>query len=218
MLRFLTPTRRLFLETVGATALAAVVPSMAHADDKSDVPIEQLMVDQPLPDVVLGDGNAPVTIVEYASMTCPHCARFYAGVFPALKAKYIDTGKAKFILREFPLDPYAAAAALLIRCAGADKREALAGVIWSRLDEWTANPKPLVGLLDVVKVAGFTQDSFDSCLKNKDLYAKLKAGQDMASNKFQVDSTPTFFVNGKRVSGETSIDEFSKVIDPLLPK
>ena len=113
------------------------------------------MAEGALPDVVEGQANAPVTVVEYASMTCSHCAAFATKVYPTLKSKYIDTGKAKLILREFPLDPLATAGFMLARCSG-DKREAMIELLFAQQKNWAFVDKPLDGLLNVVKQTGMT--------------------------------------------------------------
>jgi protein-disulfide isomerase len=181
------------------------------------VDITQLMGDQALPDVVEGEANAPVTIVEYASMTCSHCAAFHNQVYPTLKSKYIDTGKVKFMLREFPLDPLATAGFMLARCAG-DKREAMVALLFAQQKNWAFVDKPLDGLANIVKQTGMSQESFESCLKDQQLYEKVNMVRDRAAEKFGVNSTPTFFINGKRVSGEMTVEQLDKEITPLLPK
>jgi protein-disulfide isomerase len=204
-------TRRLAL---GGLALATLaVPVMAET---ADVPVGDLMAESPLPDVVIGDNNAPVTMIEYASMTCPHCARFQTETFPALKAKYIDSGKVKYILREFPLDPLATAGFMLMRCAGADKREALADLLFAQQKQWAYAAKPVEGLASLVKQAGISQSAFEACLSDKKLYGDVNATRERASDKFHVDATPTFFINGSRHGGEVNIEELSKIIDPML--
>jgi protein-disulfide isomerase len=175
------------------------------------------MADQALPDVAEGEASAPVTIVEYASMTCSHCAAFANNVYPTLKSKYIDTGKAKYILREFPLDPLATAGFMLARCAG-DKREAMIALLFAQQKNWAFIEKPLDGLSNIVKQTGMSQESFEKCLKDQALYDKVNMVRDRGAEKFGVNATPTFFINGKRVSGEMTVDQLDKEITPLLPK
>jgi protein-disulfide isomerase len=200
----------------GFGGLYLLAPGAALAQN-TKIDVTQLMADQALPDVVEGEANAPVTIVEYASMTCSHCAAFHNQVYPTLKSKYIDTGKVKFMLREFPLDPLATAGFMLARCAG-DKREAMVALLFAQQKNWAFVEKPLDGLANIVKQTGMSQESFESCLKDQQLYEKVNVVRDHAAEKFGVNSTPTFFINGKRVSGEMTIEQLDKELTPLLPK
>jgi protein-disulfide isomerase len=200
----------------GFGGLYLLAPGAALAQN-TKIDVTQLMADQALPDVVEGEANAPVTIVEYASMTCSHCAAFHNQVYPTLKSKYIDTGKVKFMLREFPLDPLATAGFMLARCAG-DKREAMVALLFAQQKNWAFVEKPLDGLANIVKQTGMSQESFESCLKDQQLYEKVNVVRDRAAEKFGVNSTPTFFINGKRVSGEMTVEQLDKELTPLLPK
>jgi protein-disulfide isomerase len=182
----------------------------------ADVAVSELMAPEVLPDIPLGASDAPVTIIEYASMTCAHCAAFYETTFPELKRKYIDTGKVRFILREFPLDPLAAAGFMLGRCAGDNERNAVLGLLFAQQKNWMFAEKPLDSLASLLKQTGMSQKSFDACLKNKELYDKILMVHDHAASKFGVAATPTFFINGKRQKGEITPDELDKLIDPLL--
>jgi protein-disulfide isomerase len=199
---------------LGATQLIGLKPALAQ---NARVDIEQLMAESALPDVVEGQANAPVTIVEYASMTCSHCAAFHNNVYPTLKSKYIDSGKAKFMLREFPLDPLATAGFMLARCAG-DKREAMVALLFAQQKNWAFVEKPLDGLANTVKQTGMSQETFEKCLKDQALYDKVNMVRDRAAEKFGVNATPTFFINGKRVSGEMTVEQLDKELTPLLPK
>lgn len=170
-----------------------------------------------LKELTLGPPDAKVVVIEYASMTCGHCARFHKTVFPQLKEKYIDTNKIHFVLREFPLDNLAAAASMLARCSGEDKAFAMIGVLFDKQADWAfVKDNPVPALLDIAKQAGFTKESFEACLKDDDLLKKLLAGRERAASVFGVNSTPTFFVNGTKLAGVASIEDFSKIIDPLL--
>jgi protein-disulfide isomerase len=193
-----------------------LAPGAALAQN-TKVDVGQLMADEALPDVVEGDANAPVTIVEYASMTCSHCAAFANNVYPTLKSKYIDTGKAKYILREFPLDPLATAGFMLARCAG-DKREPMTVLLFAQQKNWAFVDKPLDGLANIVKQTGMSQETFEKCLKDQALYDKINMVRDRGAEKFGVNATPTFFINGKRVSGEMTVEQLDKELTPLLPK
>jgi protein-disulfide isomerase len=199
---------------LGATQLIGLKPALAQ---NARVDIEQLMAESALPDVVEGQANAPVTIVEYASMTCSHCAAFHNNVYPTLKSKYIDSGKAKFMLREFPLDPLATAGFMLARCAG-DKREAMVALLFAQQKNWAFVEKPLDGLANTVKQTGMSQETFEKCLKDQALYDKVNMVRDRAAEKFGVNATPTFFINGKRVSGEMTVEQLGKELTPLLSK
>ncbi|MCB1510193.1 MAG: DsbA family protein, partial [Hyphomicrobiaceae bacterium] len=181
----------------------------------AEVPVEKLMAKGELPDVTEGNKSAKVTIVEYSSMTCPHCATFHSGVYPQLKAKYVDTGKVYFVMREFPLDNLAAAVSMLARCAGGDKIPAMVSLLFQTQPQWrTRNPVP--ELQRITKQAGFTQATFEKCLDNPDMLAKLARQRDKASSEFGVDATPSFFINGKRYRGAPTLDGLSAAIDPLL--
>ena len=169
----------------------------------------------PLPDIVQGSPAAPVTIIEYASMTCTHCAAFHDTTWPELKSKYIDAGRAKFILREFPLDPLATAAFMLGRCAGAEKRNLLLDQLFTQQKTWAFVDKPIAPLLAMVKTVGFSQTDFETCLRNEDLYEQVNQSRERAAEAFNIDSTPTFFVNGHKLTGELSIVDFDKTIEPL---
>jgi protein-disulfide isomerase len=149
-------------------------------------------------------------------MTCTHCAAFHHDVYPALKKDFIDSGKAKFILREFPLDPLATAAFMLVRELG-DKRDAAVDLLFAQQKNWAFVDKPLDGLANVLKQTGMTQERFEAILKDQALYEKVNKVRDRAAEKFGVNSTPTFFINGDKYAGEISIEEFGKIIAAKTP-
>jgi protein-disulfide isomerase len=164
-----------------------------------------------LGDKILGKSDAPVTIVEYASATCPHCAAFHKDVFPQLKSEFIDTGKVKFIFREFPFDDLALAAFMLARCAPPEKYFPMLDILFEQQQVW-ASKEARVELGKIAQLAGIGSDGFDKCLKNEDLAKGIMAIRDKAANTYGVEATPTFFVNGKQIRGEHSIDQFRKLI------
>jgi protein-disulfide isomerase len=208
-------TRREFVVSTAAVLAAGALFGPTPPAFAQGPSVEELMRPGPLPDLVLGKADAPVTIVEYASMTCPHCANFHKTTYPALKAKYIDNGKVRFIFREFPLDDLAVAASMLARCAGGDKSMALIDVLFASQDKWAVR-EPIPALLQIAKQAGFTQASFDECLKDQKLYNNILAMRERGAKEFKVESTPTLFVNGKLQKGGATIEELDKLIQPLL--
>jgi protein-disulfide isomerase len=218
----LRTTRRQFLLAASSLALAAALTGtgglelFSHGALAQSVAEAELMQPGPLGDEVLGDDKAPVTIIEYASMTCPHCAHFALTTFPQLKEKYIDTGKVKYILREFPFDPIAAGAFMLARCAGGkDKYYAMVDLLFRTQATWAVE-KPLAPMLATVKQAGFTEDSFKKCLGDQKLLDAIEAVRDRAAKQFKVASTPTFFINGQMTVGALSFEDMQKLIDPLI--
>jgi protein-disulfide isomerase len=220
----LTLTRReLFKATavfvlVEAAPLGAAVQYLTTTAKADDTPSPgDLATAGPDGDVVLGSNKAPVTVIEYASMTCPHCARFSATTFPELKQRYIETGKVRFIMREFPLDAVAASGFMLARCAGNDndKYMAIVETLFARQSEWMVR-EPLPPLKSIAKQFGFTEDSFNQCLANQKLLDDIQGVRDHAVKKLGVKSTPTFFINGKKLLGDVSIEAMAKEIDPYL--
>jgi len=177
--------------------------------DKVDPSVSALMAPGPLPDIVIGSADAPTTIVEYASMTCPHCAQFQNEVFPKLKAQYIDTGKVKYMLREFPLDNLAAAAFMLARCSGNDRYYPMVDALFSTQESWAIpGTEAKEHLLQIARQAGMSKEEFDKCLADQDLFKKIVETRSIGHDKFQVDSTPTFFINGKRLKGDHQLTDF----------
>jgi len=198
------------------TLLGGSLPALAQRKaTPQEVNVEELLKPGDLPDLVLGPATAKATIVEYASMTCGHCANFHNKVFPELKKKYIDPGLVRFIMREFPLDNLAAAAAMLARCAGGDKTYPMIEVLFAKQDEWAVRTGAAQKLFEIGKQAGFTQESFDKCLSDQKLLDSVTAVRVRASEKFGVNSTPTFFLNGKRLDA-VSLADFEKALDPVV--
>ncbi|RVD57689.1 DsbA family protein [Mesorhizobium sp. M8A.F.Ca.ET.208.01.1.1] len=193
-----------------ATPAAVQVP-----EAQGTVDMAELLKPGALPDKQLGKDDAKVTIVEYASMTCPHCAHFAETTFPDLKTKYIDSGKARYILREFPFDPSAEAGFMLARCAK-DNYFPMVDVLFRQQANWVGVSNTKDALLQISKLAGFTQESFEACLTDQKLLDDVRSVQKRGANEFKVDSTPTFFINGKTYKGAMSIEEMSAIIDPLL--
>jgi protein-disulfide isomerase len=215
----------------GLSALGLDLIGPAAAQDPSPADLAQ---PGPLGDMVLGDEKAPITIIEYASMTCPHCAHFHETTYPELKKRYIDTGKVRFIMREFPLDPLAAAGFMLARCSAqepakganpvsasdaaiisAQRYHAMVETLFSQQHDWVVQ-RPLQPLLAIAKQAGFTQQSFESCLNDRKLQGDIETVRNTASEKLGVNSTPTFFINGKKVAGAMTIEDLDKMLAPYL--
>lgn len=218
----LSVTRRQFSQHTVTVALAAtalnIIPHSPASAADTTIPMSDLMQPEALPDMVMGDAKAPVTIIEYASMTCPHCAHFQDATFPEIKKRYIDTGKVRYIFREFPLDNLAAAAFMLARCAGqldSSKYFAMVDTLFHQQATWAVE-KPLPPLLAIAKQAGFTEKSFNECLANQKILDGIEAVRQRAIDKFKVQSTPTFFINGKEVPGALPFDEMAKLIDAQL--
>jgi protein-disulfide isomerase len=183
---------------------------------KGDPDVGELMQPGALPDIVIGNADAPVTIVEYASMTCPHCAQFQMVIFPQLKAKYIDTGKAKYMLREFPLDNLAVGAFMLARCAGDDRYYPMVDGLFDTQETWAVTgPEAKDKLLLIARQAGFSKERFDQCLGDKELFNKIVDTRSRGHDRFAVDSTPTFFVNGKRMKGDHQLKDFDAMFAEL---
>ncbi len=215
-------TRRQFLEFAAAASLTLTVAgcwlggSLGEALAQAAGPsVVDLMAPDALPDLWMGKADAPVTIIEYASMTCPHCAHFHAESMPYLKKNYIDPGKVRFVLREFPFDPLATAAFMLARASG-DKRDTVVDLLFAQQKVWAFSDKPLQGLVGLMKQAGMSQETFDATLKDQKLYDNVSAVRDRASQKFGVESTPTFFINGKKMPGDLSPAELDTQLAALV--
>ncbi|NJM35928.1 MAG: DsbA family protein [Rhodomicrobium sp.] len=205
------------LSAGAALVLAAALTGLpagearAQAPLKPDVDVAELMKSGDLPDNVMGNADAPYTIIEYSSMTCPHCAAFHTNVLPELKKKYIDTGKAKYIIREFPLDNVAAAAFMLARCVDQAKYFDFVDLLYANQKEWAFENNPLPALQKFSKQVGFTEQRFNDCLKDEKLLNHIESVRNRGSEQFGVRATPTFFINGQKLKG-VDIEDFDKVM------
>jgi protein-disulfide isomerase len=198
----------ILLASAGAPALAQRLRDLPKADVSKPV--------ADLPDIVLGTATAKVTVVEYVSLTCPHCARFHATVLPRIKARYIDSGEVRVIIREFPVDSLAAAAAMLVRCAGPEKSADFVAALLERQAEWVVAANTQLRLFAAAQsIAGFTQATFDACLSDQALLMRILGARNHAERSFGVDGTPTFFIEGERFSGRT-FEDFASAIDAAL--
>lgn len=228
-LRMLASLRALALLTVAGLALAACSDSSKPQGEtrqgstpasasESGTDMAALMQAGPLGDKVMGNADAPVTVVEYASLTCIHCANFHTRTLPALKERYIDTGKVRLVFREFPFDPLSTAASMLARCTTEQRYFPLIDVFYKQFETWTGSQAPLDELRKIASLAGFTQESFEVCLKDQKVYDGINDAKKRGADVLGVSSTPTFFINGQKTSGFKSIEEFEKLLEPHLKK
>lgn len=210
-------SRRALLSGAAAMALPLTFSvSAARAEERKperEVDMAEVLKPGPLPEMALGPEDAPVKIVEYMSMTCSHCANFHTTTFETIKQKYIDTGKVRFILREFPFDLRATAAFMLARCAPKEQFFPFVSMLLKQQATWAGAQDARGALLQMSRMAGFSEESFNACLTNNQLQTDVLAVFKNGSEKFGITATPTFIINGKVYSGDMSVDEMSAIID-----
>jgi protein-disulfide isomerase len=218
-------SRRGLMAGVALAAVAVSVPVLFSPvaalaqelpESSGSVNMDDVLKAGVLEDKALGDPNAPVKIVEYMSMTCPHCATFHNTTFEEIKTKYIDTGKVYFIVREFPFDPRAAAAFMLARCAPEQQYFPFISVLMKQQQSWATAQDARGALLQMSKLAGFSQETFEACLTNQKLLDDVNATMQRGATEFGVNSTPTFIINGKKYAGALSTESMSAIVDSLL--
>lgn len=177
--------------------------------------LADVMVTGPLPEMSFGRPDAPVTIVEYASLTCPHCRNFHLKTYPQFKREYVDSGKVRYILREFPIGKTSGAATIALRCAPPDKYMTLFGKFIEQQPSWVSQEVRLDPIFKVAQQVGMTRQQFDACRENQAMIDGLKWVKDRG-RKLGVIGTPNFFVDGKLVKKELSIEDIRAMVDPLL--
>jgi protein-disulfide isomerase len=208
-----------FAAVFSAAALAAHGALAAGAAPEPDRTVDVATVLKPgtLPELTVGDASG-IPIVEYGSLTCPHCATFSREIFPELKKDYIDTGKVKFIFREFPRNPLDVAAFVLARCIGDDKAFAAIELLFSQQEKWAFVDKPLEPLIAAMRPAGLTHDQAMACLKDQSKADATVAIGKRATEEIKMTGTPTFVIDGKVYGGELSIDQLKAILDPIIKK
>ena len=200
-------TRRTLLAAAVAGAAFTVLAPGAPARAQSDGELR---------DLVYGDADAPVEVIEYASLSCPHCKTFHDEVFPVLKEEYIDTGKIKFVYRDFPTNSPALAAAMIARCAGPDRHGAMVDLFFETQSQWGRSENPLQALTMVARMAGIGPNEVDACLKNSDMLQAINDQARRANEELGVAATPTLFVAGEKVEPTDDLDVVRKAIDAAL--
>lgn len=193
------PLVRLF-----AIAVALYAGAASAADKVASFPIDQVM----------GKADAPITIIEYASTTCGHCANLHKTALPKIKSEWVDTGKAKLIYRDFPTGPAALSigASMIAHCSGKDRYFGVLGLIMEQQDKWMAAANPLDALKKLVRLAGMTSDEVDACLQRQDLATAIQDRARDGAKAYNVESTPTLIINGKVVEGSLPYEQFDKIL------
>jgi protein-disulfide isomerase len=190
-------------------------PKEQAAEAPQPVSIAELMKPGPLGEKTMGKPNAPVTVIEYASLTCPICAAFHKSTFPQFKKAYVDTGKVFYIYRDFPIGHASATATQAVHCAPEKDYFKLVDKFYAQQSDWVAQDVKVDAIYNVVKETRMKREAFDTCLKNQNINDGLVWVQERG-RQFGVNGTPTFFINGQKTRGGLSMDELRKLIDPLL--
>jgi protein-disulfide isomerase len=208
--------REIWLALVFVLALAGVYPATAQAP-KPDGNAQSVLA-VTAQDRVLGKPDAPITIIEYASLTCPHCAHFANEVLPKLKEKWIDTGKARLIMRDFPRDAADLRAHMLARCVPPERFYPLVETLFETQEKWVLAKDQRDALEKLVRLAGVGKKEFDACISNKSLEDQVAQSRLTAAQLLGINSTPTFFVNGKKFDGERTFEKFDQLLSGLPEK
>jgi len=202
----------------GALPAAAQAPQQPSAPAKVDPAKAATLLAIGKDDRVLGKADAPVTIVEYGSLSCPHCAHFTTAILPQIQKKWIDTGKAKLVFRDFPLDQEAMAAEIVARCAPVDKYYGLVDAFFANQDKWVVQKDWKGALQRLALLGGVGKKQFDTCLDNKSLADQVAQSRLTASKDLGVDATPTFFINGKKFEGDPTVEGFDQALSGATAK
>ena len=192
--------RSLLLAGVAACCLLGAGPALAETAQE----------------FVLGSPDAPVTMIEYASLTCPHCASFHTETLPELKAKYIDTGKVRLIYRDFPLDQMALEASILAHCAGQERGPLFLSAFFQNQGRWAVADDPSASLRQLAKLGGLSDQRIDACLADKQLGDSILQMRLDGEKQHSIQSTPSFVINGQFHAGNLGVDGFSEILDPLV--
>jgi len=168
-------------------------------------------------ELTYGEADAPVTIVEYASLTCPHCADFHINVLPELKSEYFDTGKARLLYRDFPLDQLALRAAVMVRCAAPERQKPLLDVLFKTQENWARAQEPLEAVARIGRAAGMTDETLEACFNNQQVVDGVIAERLQAEQEYQISSTPSFIIDGKVYRGGMSAEEMGRIVEDLTP-
>ena len=181
------------------------------ADAQSLPPVEKMTAERSL-----GNKNAKVTVIEYASLTCSHCAAFHTGPWPAIKKEYVDTGKIKFIFRDFPLDRVALAASMIARCAPEERYFGVISLMFETQDTWRGAANPQAALESIGRLAGMPAEILQACVQNRTVFDAVMKQRNDGDQKFKIESTPTILVNGEKIDGSVDIGRFREVVDQAL--
>lgn len=203
------------IATLGAVLLLFASASRA-ADEADTADPAQGNQESVLTEQSMGSEDAPVTMIEYSSLTCPHCADFHTDTLPKLKEQYIDTGKLRLVFRDFPLDPVATGAAMLAHCVGPDRYFGFLDALFRSQSTWAGSPQPIQELERLSRFAGLSPEQFRTCLQDRDLLQALQQRAEQAKAEHGITSTPTFIIEGEKLEGSLPLERFQSVIDAKL--
>lgn len=203
---------------IGATLAIGASGLMWQFSNAEAEGVSGLYENIPLEDEVMGNENATATLLEYASMTCPHCKAFHETIMPSIKKKYIDTGKVKYIMRPFPFegDRRGEAAFMLAKCAPSNKYYSMIDALFSSQQVWGKTGNPVPEMLRITKLSGMSEKEFNSCINDQELLKKITTGRNLAARKFAVRSTPTVFINNQRYTKPKTVKDLSDALDLLI--
>lgn len=203
-----------------STALAGLVTQAGsiRAEPPADIAARLLRAASPLGDRSMGSASAPVVMIEYASATCPHCAEFHQALLPQIKTEYIETGKVRFIFREFPLDQLALGAFMLLRCLPEDKYFATLDLMFRQQRNWAQSKNPADELFKITRMAGMDQSGFEACIKREDLGKSIVESSHSAAKDFGIRGTPAIFINGTAVDAHEDMGAVKTAIEKALGK
>ncbi|MBI4183407.1 MAG: DsbA family protein [Proteobacteria bacterium] len=180
------------------------------------VPTRAQVPDWATTERTLGKADAPVVMIEYFSLTCPHCADFHAQTLPTIKEKYVSTGKVRLILRDFPLDGVALMAAMLARCVPPERYSGFVDVLFRSMNQWARDRDPRAGLMRIGRLGGVDEKTAEACLGSEALQRHVVQSRIEASSRYRIESTPSFVINGRTVAGALPIEEFERLLGPLV--